>query len=411
MLVLFLKKSYFVPSLPFCKVWVLGEGFYFMRYCIFIANFLPNLGGVERYTYNLAKKLIAKGNQVTVVTSNVFGLSEHEVIEGIEIYRIPCINLLGGRFPVLKPNGDFRRMNREIAKKEFDFAIIQSRFYVHCAYGIHFAKKKKLPRFVLEHGTNHFTVNSPLLDWAGGQYEHLISAYIRPRCHHYYGVSQACCDWLSHFRIKATGKLYNAVDIDGIREKLASPVISYREELNLPTETIVTYTGRLVKEKGIQKLTEAVALLRQENIRVKLLVAGNGDLYDSVKAQADPDVVLLGLLNFDQVVSLLKETDIFCLPTDYPEGFPTSVLEAAACGCYVITTTRGGSRELILDDSYGTILEENTAQTIAAAIKRAVLDPDYRQSAARKAHERLCDTFTWEQTSDNVIRIAESMAQ
>lgn len=382
-----------------------------MKYCIFIANFLPNLGGVERYTYNLAKKLIARGNQVTVVTSNVFGLEEHETIEGIEIYRIPCINLLGGRFPVLKPDKDFRRMHREILQKDFDFAIIQSRFYVHCAYGIHFAKKKKLPRFVLEHGTNHFTVNNPLLDWAGAQYEHLISAYIRPRCQNYYGVSQACCDWLSHFKIQATGKLYNAVDMDGIREKLASPVISYRKELGLEDQTIVTYTGRLVKEKGIQKLTEAVALLRKEHIPVKLLVAGNGDLYDAVKAQQDPDVVLLGLLDFDHVVALLRETDIFCLPTDYPEGFPTSVLEAAACGCYVITTTKGGSRELILDDSYGAILEENTAETIATAIRKAVLDKDYRQSAAQKAHERLCSTFTWDQTSENVIRIAEELTK
>lgn len=382
-----------------------------MKYCIFIANFLPNLGGVERYTYNLAKKLIAKGNQVTVVTSNVFGLPEHEVIEHIEIFRIPCINLLGGRFPVLKPNADFCRLNQELLKKEFDFAIIQSRFYVHCAYGIHFAKKKKLPRLVLEHGTNHFTVNNPLLDWVGAQYEHLISAYIRPRCDHYYGVSQACCDWLSHFKIQASGKLYNAVDLDGIREKLAVPVISYRKEMGLEKDVIVTYTGRLVKEKGIQKLTEAIALLRAENIHVKLLVAGNGDLYEHVKARQDPDVILLGLLDFDHIVALLKETDIFCLPTDYPEGFPTSVLEAAACGCYVITTTRGGSRELILNDSYGTILEDNTAQTIARALKRAALDVDYRKNASDTAHKRLCDTFTWEQTSDNVIRIAESMAK
>ena len=35
--------------------------------CIFTANYLPNLGGVERYTYNLAKKLTAQGNKVTVL--------------------------------------------------------------------------------------------------------------------------------------------------------------------------------------------------------------------------------------------------------------------------------------------------------------------------------------------------------
>lgn len=380
-----------------------------MRYCIFIANFLPNLGGVERYTFNLAKKLIAKGNQVTVVTSNVF-LPEHEVTQGIEIYRIPCSNLLGGRFPVLKPSKDFFRMNKEILKQEFDFAIIQSRFYVHCAYGAHYAQKKKLPRLVLEHGTNHFTVNSPLLDKAGQLYEHLISAYIRRRCHYFYGVSQACCDWLSHFRIQASGKLYNAVDADGIREKLAAPVESFRQLHQLGDDLVITYTGRLVKEKGIQKLVQAVKLLREEHIHVKLLVAGSGNLFDELQQQKDPDVILLGLLDFDHVVALLKETDIFCLPTDYPEGFPTSVLEAAACGCYVITTTKGGSRELILDDSYGKILEDNTAEQIAAAIKRAAQDKPYRLSAAQKALDRLNHTFTWDNTTDALIEAAESIA-
>ena len=38
------------------------------RYCIFAAQYFPHLGGVERYTYNLAKKLIEAGDEVTVVT-------------------------------------------------------------------------------------------------------------------------------------------------------------------------------------------------------------------------------------------------------------------------------------------------------------------------------------------------------
>lgn len=41
---------------------------------MFSANYLPNVGGVERYTYNLAKKLAQRGNNVIIVTSNVFCL-------------------------------------------------------------------------------------------------------------------------------------------------------------------------------------------------------------------------------------------------------------------------------------------------------------------------------------------------
>ena len=380
-----------------------------MKYCIFIANFLPNLGGVERYTYNLAKKLLAAGNQVTVITSNVFHLSEFEIIDGIEIFRIPCFNLLGGRFPVLKPSPNFFHMHSQIMHLDFDIVIVQSRFYPHCAYGIYFAHKKHLPRFVLEHGTNHFTVNNKLLDKIGALYEHIISAYIRNHCHHFYGVSQSCCDWLSHFGINASGKLYNAVDADFIQHKLQSPAVSFSESLDLHDCIVVTYTGRLVKEKGIQKLIAAVSSLQNENIPIKLLVAGNGDLFETLKQENHPNVVLLGLLDFDSIIALLKETDIFCLPTDYPEGFPTSVLEAAACGCYIITTTKGGSRELILDDSYGKILENNSPEEIAMAIKNAALDPGYRLDASHKAMDRLNTTFTWDKTSQEVIRIAETM--
>lgn len=380
-----------------------------MRYCIFIANFLPNLGGVERYTYNLGKKLIQKGHHVTVITSNVFHLQEHEIVEGIEVFRIPCFNLLGGRFPVLKPSSAFFRMHRHLKTLNFDFAIIQSRFYVHCAYGIHYAKTQHLPRLVLEHGTNHFTVNNPVLDWAGSLYEHAISKYIQHNCQYFYGVSQACCQWLKHFHIEASGQLYNAIDSAEIQLIKQAPPVSYRQQFDLGNRPIVTFTGRLVKEKGIQKLLQAIDILHQKDIDATLMVAGNGDLYQQLQAQNPTGVHLLGLLDFPQVISLLSESEIFCLPTDYPEGFPTSVLEAAACGCYIITTNKGGSQELILQDDYGVILTENTPERIAKAIEQAILQPEHRNAAAKKAQQRALDLFTWDAISSKVIQISESL--
>lgn len=382
-----------------------------LHYCIFSAHYLPNFGGVERYTYNLAKKLIAAGNRVTVVASNMDNLPEDETSEGIRVLRMPCWSLLKGRFPVLKPNAEFRRLHRLLKEQNFDFVVIQTRFYVHSSYGALCARKMGLPMLAIEHGTNHFTVNSPVLDPLGQLYEHFASWVVSGCCKHFYGVSQACCDWLRHFKIQADGKLYNAVNVEEIQQKLDAAPVSYREKYDLGDSVMITYTGRLVAEKGIRKLVEAVELLRQQELKVKLLVAGAGELFDTLAQQNDPDVILLGRLDFDHVVALLKETDIFCLPTDYPEGFPTSVLEAAACKCYVVTTTRGGSRELILDDSYGTILENNTAQEIAAAISRAVQDENYRKAAAQKAYDRLCDTFTWDCTSAQVMMAANELTE
>ena len=101
------------------------------RYCIFAAQYFPHLGGVERYTYNLSKKLIELGNEVTIVTSNVQHLQEYEKMDGIPVYRMPCINMLYGRYPVLKFNRNFFRIHHILREKKFDFVIVNTRFYIH----------------------------------------------------------------------------------------------------------------------------------------------------------------------------------------------------------------------------------------------------------------------------------------
>ncbi|MDD3430182.1 MAG: glycosyltransferase, partial [Oscillospiraceae bacterium] len=67
-------------------------------YCFFSAQYLPTVGGVERYTYNLAKLLCSRGNKAIVVTSQLSHMPSYEVDEnGIIIYRLPCFSLFNGR--------------------------------------------------------------------------------------------------------------------------------------------------------------------------------------------------------------------------------------------------------------------------------------------------------------------------
>ena len=89
-------------------------------FCLFCANYLPIIGGVERYVYNLAQQLVNRGHEVTVVTSNVFGLLPHEIDEnGIEIFRMPCYNFMKGRYPILKRDSDFEKLDKLLCQKHF----------------------------------------------------------------------------------------------------------------------------------------------------------------------------------------------------------------------------------------------------------------------------------------------------
>ena len=62
------------------------------KICIFSAQYLPHMGGVERYTYYLAKEMTARGHKVVVVTSQCDGEEMHvkpEINEGIEVFILP----------------------------------------------------------------------------------------------------------------------------------------------------------------------------------------------------------------------------------------------------------------------------------------------------------------------------------
>lgn len=367
------------------------------RYIIFSANYLPNLGGVERYTYNLARTLIQKGNEVTIITSNVDKNVNYETNECINIYRVPCVNLLKGRFPVLKINKEFFSILKELKAINYDLCIVNTRFYLHSLFGVIFGKKNSKKVIVIEHGTNHFTINNRALDFFGHIYEHLITYLVKIFCKEYYGVSLACNEWLKHYNIVAKSTLHNAIDINDIKRILEKTDLSYKSKYNLNGNNIViTYTGRLVKEKGILKLIEAMHQINKINKNIYLFIAGDGDLLKTIQENNFENIISLGKLNFYEVISLLKDTDIFCLPTEYPEGFPTSVIEAAACKCFIITTNAGGSNELILNDEYGVILKDNSLNELINELINAINNNINFKNSQKAVYNRCIENFTWD---------------
>ena len=132
-------------------------------------------------------------------------------------------------------------------------------------------------------------------------------------------------------------------------------------------------------------------------------MAGDGVLYHKLRDRNVKNMILMGQVAFEEVVSLLKIADIFCLPS-VSEGMPTSVMEAIACHNFVITTERGGAKEIILDDSYGIILKKNDKELVEKALLRILGDDEYRISATEKCYERLKAEFTWQKVADKIER-------
>ena len=114
-----------------------------MTICYFSAQYLPTVGGVERYTWNLARRTVAAGHRAIVVTSALPNLPEHEIDgDGIEIYRLPVWPVMNGRFPVIKPGARFHALTAQIWAQKLDFCVVQTRMYTQSVWAARAAKRR-----------------------------------------------------------------------------------------------------------------------------------------------------------------------------------------------------------------------------------------------------------------------------
>ena len=316
---------------------------------------------------------------------------------------------MNGRLPIFKMNSETKGVIRKLDTYNIDYVIINTRFYFLSVFAGKFAHKRKIPCLLIEHGTGHIMFNNKLVSACGEIYEHVLTWRIKKYVNKYYGVSRACGEWLEHFKINADGVLYNAIDLEQMQNLSKQEADKIKKIVEYSSnDKIITYTGRLIKEKGVLKLIDAIQEIRKKHPEIKLCIAGDGELYSELKGKTWENIYLLGKLDFTEVVQLLNITMVYCLPTDYPEGLPTSVLEAIACRNYIVTTTSGGAKEVIKNNDSGIVLAENTVPNLIKSIEEVIDNEDLRNDRIEKAYKKLKEEFTWENTVSKLVDIIES---
>ncbi|MBQ6567705.1 MAG: glycosyltransferase family 4 protein, partial [Treponema sp.] len=119
-----------------------------------------------------------------------------------------------------------------------------------------------------------------------------------------------------------------------------------------------------------------------------------------------------GKLEFEDLIKRVAAADIFCFPTKYPEGLPTCMLEAMAAGLYSITSSCGGAKEVIADDSYGRIMDSCDEKAVMNELRTTLLmDGGERRKIAENGRRRVKEFFTWDNTVREMERIFEEICR
>ena len=357
------------------------------------------MGGVEVFTQSLARELSARGNHVTVVANDTEGVGAGKTDEdGVEVFRMPCWPLMNGRMPLPKHGSTTRALRRELFSRKWDGVLVNTRFYLHSLLGMKLAMNSGLVPVVLDHGSAHLSVTSPVVDAAIHCYEHAITAYGKLQyAPTYYGISKMSSTWLEHFSITSSGEINNSIDADAYVGRASSR--DFRAELGLGNRFVIAFTGRLIPEKGVDAIIEASSNPRLQEREVVFLLAGDGPLMPKAKDAEGDHLHALGRLDSTDVASLLLQSDALCLPTR-SEGFSTTLLEAAACGCPAIVTDVGGARELIPTDEFGTIIPDMSADSIAEAVATLADDRTLLEQQRVNCARWVRETCSWSATAD-----------
>lgn len=189
------------------------------------------------------------------------------------------------------------------------------------------------------------------------------------------------------------------IDVKGFERALAmgpSPT-QLRHELGLGTAEIVITVTRMTRQKGLPALLKAAALVHEARPGVRFLLVGprqsEGPLAVS-QGEIDrhaPYVKALGPRS--DVPALLSLADVFAFPTEYREGVPRVLLEAALAGMPIVTTSMPGCCTVIRDGWNGFVVPPRAPRLLAARIIDLLNDRETGRAMASRAAEQVRQEF------------------
>ena len=175
------------------------------------------------------------------------------------------------------------------------------------------------------------------------------------------------------------------------------------------------YSGQLIEHKGPHTLIEAVGLLKaetREDFEVLIVGRRDSEYVDRLCARADElaisdCITFVGKRRREDMPRVYRQADALVFPSEWDEPFALTILEAMASGLPVISTTTGGSPEIVREGETGLAYNAGNARELAAQMKRLMNDEGLYARLSANGREAVSRGFMTSHMMESIQELLE----
>ncbi len=371
------------------------------------------VGGISAHLYNLCSKLADLGVDTYVVTCDFPGAPDREEVNGAHIIRIDSYKTPSPDFATWDylMNVNMQKEAAEVIRDIGGVDIIHAHDWLVANAGLGLKHIFRTPLVATIHATEIGRRNGLHSD-----YERMIHQTENWLTHEAWKVIS--CSWYMSSQVRwAFGlpsdrvvMIPNGVEAKDFETKFDR--ITFRSRFALSEEKIVLYVGRLVYEKGVQTLVNAIPKILSR-VNAKFIIVGDGGMKEPLLNQVrnmglSHKVLFAGFLDERNLKNLYRCADICVVPSLY-EPFGITALEAMAAKTPLVVSDTGGLSEIVEQDRTGVKVYAGNADSLAWGVTRVLLDRGYAEWIKANAYAKVLQDYNWRGIATHTMALYEKI--
>lgn len=398
-----------------------------MKICIFTETYYPVMGGGETQARLLAESLIANGHSVIVLTRRSdAALKKQERYGKVDVYRFAPVGsgqlkkwgLLFSSFPMLIQ-----------LRSQYDLIFVSGYRIIGLTavlVGKLFGRRVVLKADSQGEMSGDF-FESGLKKFGFSHKTWLFQWFLRFRntilkkADAFSAISpEIASEWTSSgIPFEKIRLIPNGTDTSRFFPAQSVEKIALRSKLRLPQNTkIAIYTGRLVTYKGLPLLVKVWDEIRRKHEEILLILAGTGGLdIDNCEEAVREYVRVNNLENqvlftgaIQNIPEYLQASDLFVFPTEN-DAFPSSIVEAMACGLPVISTPVGAIKTIITNGETGLLIRPGDTGQLYQALDVMLSDTEMASRLGKAASQSVQAQYSAEIVSRKYLALFQGLIE